>query len=209
MQLDNKEKIMLAHYDGLFQKFLFDEYDVLGFLMLVREHIRNEKNKYPCILEFADLIAHRKRNQGKVITAIKAAMDNNYQTYDGKHVIGYHGIDEKSWKKEWTELFTDLNIQLNIRLLDEITICICSLANGSKYKDAYGHAGILYLAFSKNRIALITTEGGGDSLHVAFFVYTVSDRDIQDKNELGCWISETVRDDGILRMRDEVGNFVL
>ena len=41
VQLDEKQKQMLQHYNKLFDEFLFDEYDILGFLMLIREHIRD------------------------------------------------------------------------------------------------------------------------------------------------------------------------
>lgn len=49
MQLNQKESLMLRHYSKLLDEFLFDEYDILGFLMLIRERIRKEKT-YPCIL---------------------------------------------------------------------------------------------------------------------------------------------------------------
>lgn len=207
MQFDKKEKHMLQHYNKLFDSFLFDEYDVLGFLMLIREHIRNA-NPYPCILEFADLIAHRERTRGQVLGAIKAAIDNNYETYDGKRVKGYNGIKEARWKSEWKKLLAELNISVNKRLLDEMTICICSLANGSKYDDGIGHAGILYLEFSKNKIALITTEGGSDSLHISFFVYSGLEFDVDRKYGFGKWITETIRENGILKMRDESGDYI-
>ena len=43
MQLNQKETLMLRHYSKLLDEFLFDEYDILGFLMLIRERIRKEK----------------------------------------------------------------------------------------------------------------------------------------------------------------------
>ena len=198
---------MLQHYNKLFESFIFDEYDVLGFLMLIREHIRKD-NPYPCILEFADLIAHRERTRGQVLGAIKAAIDNNYETYDGKRVKGYNGIDEARWKSEWNRLLTELNISVNKRILDEMTICICSLANGSKYNDGIGHTGILYLGFSKNKIALITTEGESDSLHISFFVYSGLEFSVDRKYSFGRWITETVRENGILKMKDESADYI-
>lgn len=207
VQLDEKQKQMLQHYNKLFDEFLFDEYDILGFLMLIREHIR-DGNPYPCILEFADLIAHRARTRGQVLGAIKAAIDNNYETYDGRRVKGYNGINEARWKSEWSILLSELNITVNKRLLDEITICICSLANASKYDDGIGHTGILYLGFSNNKIALITTEGEGDSLHISFFVYSDLEFDVNRKYGFGKWITETVRENGILKMKDALGNYI-
>ena len=157
MQLNQKETLMLRHYSKLLDEFLFDEYDILGFLMLIRERIRKEKT-YPCILEFSDLIAHYERDRGLVFDAIKTAIDNGYKTTDGKRIIDYKGIDETTWISEWDGLLTELNISVNKRLLDEITICICSLANGSSYyNEKSRHSGIMYLGFSENKIALVTT----------------------------------------------------
>lgn len=115
MQLNQKEQLMLRHYSKLLDEFLFDEYDILGFLMLIREHIRKSKS-YPCILEFADLIAHHERDQDLVFDAIKTAIENGYKTSDGKRVIDYKGIDETTWKSEWNQLLTELNISVNKRL---------------------------------------------------------------------------------------------
>lgn len=207
MQFDEKQKQMLKHYAKLFEEFAFDEYDIMGFLMVVREEIRKE-NSYPFILEFADLIAHRKRNRGKIADAIKVAIDNNYETCDGGRVKDYEGIDETGWKKEWEKLLPELNIAVNKRLLDEITICIFSLANGSNYDDEAGHAGIVRLGFGENKIALTTTEGKNNSLYVTFFLYSGLALDVDVKYDYNKWIGETVRENGVLRMKDGDGNYI-
>lgn len=208
IQLDNKEKQMLKHYNRLFVEFLFDEYDILGFFMLIREHIR-KGNPYPCILEFADMIAHRARDRGQVLDAITVAIDNNYKTYDGKRVVDYKGIDKTRWKSEWKNLLNELNISINKRLLDEITICIFSLANGSKYDDGVGHVGILFLTFSNKKASLMATEGMSDSLSVTFFEYSDLWFDnIDRKYVFGKCISETVRENGTLKMKDEFGDYI-
>jgi hypothetical protein len=208
MQLNQKETLMLRHYSKLLDEFLFDEYDILGFLMLIRERIRKEKT-YPCILEFSDLIAHYERDRGLVFDAIKTAIDNGYKTTDGKRIIDYKGIDETTWISEWDGLLTELNISVNKRLLDEITICICSLANGSSYyNEKSRHSGIMYLGFSENKIALVTTEGERNSLHITFFVYSGISLNVDRKYDFGKWIGETVRENGSLRMRDKSGDYI-
>ena len=208
MQLNQKETLMLRHYSKLLDEFLFDEYDILGFLMLIRERIRKEKT-YPCILEFSDLIAHYERDRGLVFDAIKTAIDNGYKTTDGKRIIDYKGIDETTWISEWDGLLTELNISVNKRLLDEITICICSLANGSSYyNEKSRHSGFMYLGFSENKIALVTTEGERNSLHITFFVYSGISLNVDRKYDFGKWIGETVRENGSLRMRDKSGDYI-
>ena len=50
-----KDKKILDHYKYLFDNYLFDEYDVLGFLIFIREQI--DASTCHFIQEFADLIA--------------------------------------------------------------------------------------------------------------------------------------------------------
>lgn len=206
IQLDAKEAVMLRHYQKLFDNYSFDEYDILGFLMLIRRFIQSG---YTDILEFADLIAHRLRDRGKAMTCISTAIDNNYETFGGKIVKGYHGIDEYSWKTEWEQLFTNLCMVLNDRLLKEITICIFSLAHGSEYIDVKGHHGYLVLGRGKNNtLALSTTEGNEDSLYVCFCLlrdinFPHERKDFHYKNPV-----ETERVNGKLRLKDKDGYII-
>ncbi len=207
VKMDIKEKIMLRHYEELFDKFLFDEYDILGFLMLIRRFVRD---KYNSIVEFADLIAHRKRDRGKVMESISAAIENNYETYNGKKIKGYNGIDERQWAAEWEGLFNDLELKMNSRLLKEITICIFSLAQGSEYEDKAGkHHGYLMLAKGRNNtLGLCTSEGKGDSLYICFSLlnnieYNEKRTDFIYKNPV-----ETVRIEGKLRLKDGMGYII-
>jgi hypothetical protein len=170
MNLDDKEEVMIRHYSTIFKSHCFDEYDVLGFLIVIRRLIRSN-NTYRGILEFADLIAHRERDRGQAFNAVKQAIENEYATYDGKKVIGYEGITESEWKSEWESLCGELKIPYTKQLIDEITLCICSLANGSLYKKGNDHIGKMYIAVDSDTVALMTTEGKKDSLSVGFFVY--------------------------------------
>ena len=203
-KLDIKEKVMLQHYEELFDKFLFDEYDILGFLMLIRRFVRN---KYDAIVEFADLIAHRKRDRGKVMESISVAIESNYETYNGKKIKGYHGIDEQQWAVEWEGLFNDLDLKMNSRLLKEITICIFSLAQGSEYEDKTGkHHGYLMLIRGKNNtLSLSTTEGESNSLYICFSL--LNDIEYNEKRTDFIYMNpvETVRIEGKLRLKDEKG----
>ena len=167
MNLDDKEEVMIRHYSAIFKRHCFDEYDVLGFLIVIRRLIRSN-NTYRGILEFADLIAHRERDRGQAFNAVKQAIENEYATFDGKKVIGYEGITESEWKNEWKNLCSELKIPYTKQLIDEITLCVCSLANGSLYKKGNDHIGKMYIAVDSNTVALMTTEGKKDSLSVGF-----------------------------------------
>lgn len=109
MAFDLKEKSMLAYYKNILEQRLFDEYDILGFLIFIRRHLSD--GKYPYIKEFADLVAHRKRNQGKILDAISGAIKNQYQLIPGTaHVQGYVGMQYVDWEKEWQELGHEFDI---------------------------------------------------------------------------------------------------
>ena len=70
-----KEQIILNHYKTIIEKRAFDEYDILGFLIFIRAWVTNDG----VIREFCDLIAHRERNQGRVMRCIEGAIKNDYE----------------------------------------------------------------------------------------------------------------------------------
>lgn len=74
-----KEQIILNHYKTIIEKRAFDEYDILGFLIFIRAWVTNDG----VIREFCDLIAHRERNQGRVMRCIEGAIKNDYECIAG------------------------------------------------------------------------------------------------------------------------------
>ena len=88
-------------------------------------------------------------------------------------VIGYSGISQEEWKNEWYKVGKIFNITLNEKIIKEITLCIYSLAQKTKYEDRSGNVGYIeFLAQSKfNNIGLATTEGRKDSLYICFTKY--------------------------------------
>ena len=72
MRFDKKERFMFEHYKKILEERLFDEYDILGFLIFIRRHISD--SEYPYIRDFADLIAHRNRKRGKVMLELLIIM---------------------------------------------------------------------------------------------------------------------------------------
>ena len=55
--MDKKANDIFKHYKYVIENRKFDEYDILGFLIFVRNFISKDKYKY--IYEFTDLVAHR------------------------------------------------------------------------------------------------------------------------------------------------------
>lgn len=201
--MDLKANLILEHYKQLIENREFDEFDILGFLIFIRNFIKSSKN-FVLIKEFADLVAHRERDRGKVMTCISNAIDNNY-TYDvnKRKIEGYNGINEENWKKEWIDLGIEYTINMNDDIIKEITLCIFSLAQKTIYNDSNGHSGTIeFDAISKTgKIALFTTEGKKDSLFICFSTY---DGYIIDSKYDGKPIDEVVytyRDNGRLKLK--------
>ncbi len=160
-----KNDVILNHYRNLIENYLFDEYDILGFLIFIREQIREQidKTKYHPILEFCDLIAHRDRDRGEIRDSIQNAINNSYQRNERGKVEGYHGIDWELWKNEWKIIGDKFNINFekdNDKLLKEITICIFSLAQDTIYKNNEKNIiGKVSVFIGNNKdIALVTME---------------------------------------------------
>ena len=171
LAFDEKEKCLFKHYKSVIESFTFDEYDVLGFLILIHRHLGG---KHPYIREFADLIAHRSRNQGMVMDAIAAAIDNAYETEGGsKSIKGYYGIQESAWRKDVEGMLSTFGITYTEQTILDFSLCVYSITqytqyeycrkNGSHYKGA-----IELFQSSTDELCLCTTEGKRDSLYVCF-----------------------------------------
>lgn len=167
MILDDKEKVILNHYKEIIEKRSFDEYDILGFLIFIREKV--DKGIFSIIPEFADLIAHRHRNKGIVMNNICIAIQNNYQRENNK-VKGYKGIKWETWLAEWKKIFLEFNIKFDKAIITEIILCIYSLAQNTTYNDGNGNMGKIELFIDNitNSLCLCTTEGLVDSFYICF-----------------------------------------
>lgn len=202
--LDLKEQSILNHYRMIIENYDFDEYDIIGFLIFIRQEV--EKNHFNLILEFCNMIAHRLRNRGRTFDSMKEAVKNNYMTIPNTKIVsGYNGILYNEWEKEWKKLFSLLNIKFTKRVLLEISLCIISLAQNVEFKDA-GYFKIFQN--NKNEIALCTTEGKAESVFVTFFIIgPFSFRRIYDGGLINDAV-ETIRVNGRLKLKCN-GEYIL
>lgn len=195
-----KDKKILAHYKYLFDNYLFDEYDVLGFLIFIREQI--DASTCHFIQEFANLIAHRSRNQGIIRDNIVKSINSNYSCNNKGHVIGYNGVKWDTWVNEWNRLGKQINFDFSKdkkKLLKQITICIISLAQDTKYydKDVIIGKVVTCIDDSKN-LLLVTTEGKSDSLMVGLMKCGPFNNIVDKNNGFFDYPLETKRENGKL-----------
>lgn len=153
--MDNKEKQLVDNYKKMFLNNSFTEFDIYGFLIVIRRHI--DDKKYRLIREFCHLVAHRTRDRGMIMKAI-------CQMSEKEKNIKF--IDNIEWKKEWRMLSRKLKLNLTDRNIDEITMCIYSLCQNTVYNNktnpeyAKKHIGYVKLiADIDNNICLGITVG--------------------------------------------------
>ena len=155
-----KNDVILNHYKDLIENYMFDEYDILGFLIFIREKIDTSRCHF--INEFCNLIAHRTRNEGKIKNNILNASKNSYACNKKRKIKGYNGIKWETWIKEWKIVGEQFKINFmkdNKKVLKEITICIISLAQDTEYFDNDVLIGkVEPFIDSAKKIALLTSE---------------------------------------------------
>lgn len=138
--MDEKEKSMIHHYFELFKLRSFDEYDVYGFLILIRDYVKG------WLKDFSHLIAHRLRDQGKIHGVIENVLLNSGQdgeivfNQDGKTVKGYRSIQMRDLQNELKQFASMWGYILDSDILDQIVLCIFSIAHLSEYK--FGNLGM-------------------------------------------------------------------
>ena len=215
--MDEKEKIILKHYQKIIRDRKFDEYDILGFLIFIRRHL--EKGKFPCILEFCDLIAHREREKGIAMEAITTAIKKGYEIEEGYKISGYEGIQKKKWSNEWEKLLGTLDIQFSESVLLEISLCIYSLAQDTQYNKTkispdtaeeitYKGTVKLFQSICGN-LNLFTTEGQSNSPFICFA--QIGPYHYQKEFPSG-YINEpveTFRDNGVLHLKTMSGEIII
>ncbi len=209
--MDLKAKFMLKNYKELIENRAFDEFDILGFLIFIRSFIY-KNSKYKLIEEFADLVAHRERNQGMAMKCIANAIDNKYLCKaNSKEIEGYNGIDEDEWKNQWYNLGSQFQITINDDIIKEITLCIYSLAQKTVYDDKKRHNGTIEFGADSRtgEIALLTTEGRKDSLYICFAKYGGYNVDFKYEVLPIKMIIHTDRSSGKLELRDDYNNLIV
>lgn len=206
MNYDEKEKLMINHYFDLIVKDEFTEYDILGFLIVLRQGL--DKERYQYIFDFSNLIAHRNRDRGVAMDAIKGAIKNNYRFVNGtKKIQGYHGIPYDEWVSEWKSLAEYFSADISDETIHDITICVFSLAQNTLYdhkEKTRIYSGKIELFASKNRELALSTHDLSEVNTYIWFAST-SNKLLEKLIPINDTV-ETFRENGILHLRTSCGD---
>lgn len=178
--MDNKEKKLLESFKEKFKNNSFEEIDMYGFLILIRTNIKNNSCSYKYIVEFCDLIAHRERNRGIIMNNITKMIEKRYYINKEGIISNFCGFDKEEWIKEWKTLSRYFKLKLTERNIDEITMCIFSLASDSIYNNARHRGFVKLLLCKNNKLYLACTAGRKDSKYVCVAVYENFIKNIND-----------------------------
>ncbi len=152
--MTDKELLNLKYYKEKIEKRKFTEYDIIGFLVLIREHINNNIN--PIFHDFANGTAHRTRNQGIIYDSMYNAELECYEldetgniiglkrnSYgkpimcvltDNNKVKGYNGIEYNVWLEECKNISKQFNIKITPMIAKELLVCMFSIFHRAKIK---------------------------------------------------------------------------
>lgn len=149
---DNKEIQMFDYYYEKLSLNTFDEKDIYGLFILLRNHAKRDS----WVREIGDLIAHRKKERGNLFDSIIAARE--VSLYHSGKVPGSKGIQTN----DFVSMFNSLLGQLGYRILDnekvvDVLLCVFSIAQHTKYYDEKNISiGRLFIHISEASIELLT-----------------------------------------------------
>lgn len=205
---DDKEKLLLQRFRVMLEQRTFDEIDIAAFLILIRDHL-NDKD-VPYIREFGDLIAHRKeRKKGIMHKSMENAIEKNYQVSRTGAVVNYQGIKPAAWEEEWQKVAQLCKFTLTEPMLKEITACIYSLAQYTRFVIQLGstnYEGRAVLAIDDhNNLYLCTAEKKTSVFHIVFAKYGPYKITDQAKRPLIKEPVQTFRENGVLHLKTASG----
>lgn len=203
--MNEKELNNLGHYKCLIENRKFDEYDIMGFLVLIREHINQKKN--PMIYDIANGTAHRKRNKGKIYNSIYYAVLNNYSTNEDGKVDGYHGILNNAWKTECLNLSQQFHIKITPIISIELAICMFSIIHRSEYETdtksinkEISIKGSIEMLTNKDNLSILTSD---DINKITVCFMKIDNVEVFKKDSFIMSVVETYRKNGFLYLKSD------
>lgn len=159
--MDQKEKDLLSHYYRRIAASLFDEKDILPFLILLRPYARPSTP----VREFADFVAHRVRERGEFHsflddTRVQASLATIAPRASPREVQESIRQAQPVFRsEEISASFAEVLGSLGFPPLDDgrigdVTLCIISLLQDVRFVDDGHDLCTLLLAFDAEQVVL-------------------------------------------------------
>lgn len=194
----NKIDGILKHYKYLFESRSFDEFDVMGFLIFVRND--DLQSKYPILYDFANIVAHRERTTGIAYNNMAKAIENAFELNSKGKVKGFCGPSYNSVINEIKGLMQKYDINIDKTTVIEIIFCLISIGQDVECKNNDQYLCTLKVFHdSEMRLSLVAV---GIKASVCYFKCEKKYA-LQEHYSAG-YINQAfqfVRIDGILQMR--------
>lgn len=208
--MNEKELSNLEHYKWLIENRRFDEYDIMGFLVLIREYLDQKKN--PIIFDIANGTAHRKRSKGKIYDSIYFAILNHYSIDDDGHVEGYHGVLDSEWKLECFYLSKQFDIKITRIISLELAVCMFSIIHRSRYETdnksvnkEISIKGSIEMMTGNNSLSILTSD---DINKITICFMKIKNIEIIKKDQFIMSTVETYRKSKFLYLRSGGSNIL-
>lgn len=143
MNFDSKENQLVKAMALNLLRQTFEETDILGFLILMRQHL--DKGDYPILHDLGDFIAHRERNRGDAVDdagALHSAFESSNPNLLFTHkeaifrLFNPEHICDGQIQAELNHLFNELGYSgTKAEVLDEIALYIFSILQQVILKD--------------------------------------------------------------------------
>ena len=161
---------MIRHYVGLFNNQTFDEYDVNGFLILIRND--RLKQNQPHIYDFANIVAHRIRSEGVAFRAMNAAKNNNFEKNSTGSVKGFCGVSYGVLVKEIKSLSKRYNFMAEKQFCRDFILCLMSIAQDVICKKDEESQIICELKLVQGKDGVLALGAMGKDTSICYLLYT-------------------------------------
>lgn len=162
-----KTEGVIAHFVKAFNEKSFDEYDVMGFILTIRND--KLKKEQPFLYDFANIVAHRTRTEGIALNAMKKAIDNGFKLNSKGKVLYYNGPSYNCLTKEIKEIAAKYGIDADKCFIKEFILCLMVIAQHTVCEDE-NHNNICTLEIFRTKdekLALVTV---GDNASVCYLL---------------------------------------
>lgn len=164
--MDKKGTGIFEYYYNKFTERNFDEKDVLGFLLFVKEHAQDNK----VIMEIGNFIVHRENYSGHVKVYFERCQEIIHNLGKGKKEKIENLFSFKEIRNNFNSLFVEQGVdKLPPEVINDFILCIISLLQNVKLVSGSSNKKVGHLSFAASSKELFLM-GNMKVLHKGRFI---------------------------------------